>query len=47
MRIADDKKNPIVIDLVDAPSALFYMHRKRSKFYQSIGCTVETIGSQR
>lgn len=46
MRIADGKKNPIVIDLVDAPSALFYMHRKRSKFYQSIGCTVRSIGNQ-
>ena len=46
MRIADDKKDPIVIDLVDAPSSFFYMHKKRSRFYESIGCTVDGLGDQ-
>jgi superfamily II DNA or RNA helicase len=43
MRRADNKKDPIVIDLVDAAPALFYMHKKRWKLYTDIGCTVERI----
>jgi len=46
MRIADEKLQPLVIDLVDEPPALFYMHKKRSRFYTSIGCDVHPIGKK-
>ena len=43
MRRADNKKDPVVIDLVDAASSLFYMHKKRSRFYNGIGCKIKSI----
>ena len=43
MRKHEDKKHPIVIDLVDAPASLYAMHRKRSRFYEGLGCNVKTI----
>ena len=43
MRTAVDKRNPVVIDLVDNSKPLFYLHRKRSKFYTELGCTVESL----
>ena len=44
MRRAENKKEPLVIDLVDAAKALFFMHKKRSRFYEEVGCTVEKLG---
>jgi superfamily II DNA or RNA helicase len=43
MRYAENKRKPVVIDLVDAVKALFYMHKKRSRFYKELGCNVEKI----
>lgn len=43
MRTAHNKKNPVVIDLVDNSKPLFYAHKKRSKFYAELGCTVESL----
>lgn len=43
MRRADNKKKPIVIDLVDAAPGIYNMHYKRSRFYKGIGCKVKTI----
>jgi superfamily II DNA or RNA helicase len=40
MRYAENKRDPLVIDCVDAVKALFYMHKKRSRFYTELGCTV-------
>jgi hypothetical protein len=45
MRRADNKKQPLVIDLVDAAKALFFMHKKRSRFYEQVGCTVQKVGT--
>lgn len=44
MRRADDKKEPLVIDLVDRSKPLYYMHRKRSRFYKEVGCNVDDLG---
>ena len=43
MRRADNKKEPVVIDLVDGASSLYHMHYKRSRFYDGLGCKVKTI----
>ena len=43
MRRADNKKEPVVIDLVDAASSLFHMHKRRSRFYNRIGCKIKSI----
>jgi len=43
MRRADNKKDPVVIDLVDAASSLFHMHKRRSRFYNGIGCKIKSI----
>ena len=43
MRRAEDKREPLVIDLVDAPTPLYKMHFKRSRFYEGIGCKIKTI----
>ena len=45
MRRAENKKEPLVVDLVDRSKPLYYMHKKRSKFYTEVGCTVEPIGT--
>ncbi len=44
MRRAENKKEPLVIDFVDRSKPLFYMHRKRSRFYTRIGCNVDPFG---
>ena len=43
MRRAENKKEPLVIDLVDAPTRLYNMQFKRSRFYEGIGCKIKTI----
>ena len=43
MRTAENKKEPLVIDLVDYSKPLFYLHKKRAKFYRELGCTVIEI----
>ena len=45
MRRAENKKQPLVVDLVDRSKSLYYMHRKRSRFYEEIGCNVEPFGT--
>ena len=45
MRIAENKKKPLVIDCVDAAPALFAMHRKRSRFYNTLGCEVRPVST--
>ena len=46
MRFAEDKKEPIVVDCVDAVKSLFYMHNKRSRFYKELGCKVKEISRE-
>ena len=43
MRTAENKKEPLVIDLVDYSKPLFYLHKKRARFYRELGCTVNEI----
>ena len=43
MRTAENKKEPLVIDLVDYSKPLFYLHKKRAKLYRELGCTVIEI----
>tara|TARA_R110000824_G_scaffold152177_1_gene323291 strand:- start:10430 stop:11845 length:1416 start_codon:yes stop_codon:yes gene_type:complete len=43
MRTAENKKEPIVVDLVDNSKPLYYLHKKRAKFYRSLGCTVQEL----
>ena len=43
MRTAENKKQPIVVDLVDYSRGLFYKHKKRARFYRKLGCTVNEI----
>jgi len=43
MRRADNKKTPLVIDCVDTYKPLFYMHKKRDRFYKSLGCDVRKV----
>ena len=45
MRRAENKKTPIVIDLVDATKPSLYASQRRSRFYEQVGCTVEAIGT--
>ena len=41
MRTAENKKKPIVIDLVDNSKASWYAHKKRAAFYTNLGCNVQ------
>ncbi|MAH49031.1 restriction endonuclease subunit R, partial [Candidatus Pacearchaeota archaeon] len=43
MRTAENKLEPLVIDLVDNSKPLYYLHRKRAKFYRNLGCTVQEL----
>ena len=43
MRTADNKKKPIVIDLVDNSKPSYYAHKKRAKFYRELGCNVQDL----
>ncbi len=43
MRKANNKKEPIVIDLVDGSKSIHGMHFKRSRFYEGIGCKIKSI----
>ena len=45
MRRAENKKQPLVVDLVDRSKPLYYMHRKRARFYSEVGCNVEPMGT--
>lgn len=41
MRAAENKKKPIVVDLVDNTQASWYAHKKRAEFYTKLGCNVQ------
>jgi superfamily II DNA or RNA helicase len=41
MRTAENKKKPIVVDLVDNSKAAWYAHKKRAEFYTGLGCNVQ------
>ena len=41
MRAAENKKKPIVVDLVDNSKASWYAYKKRAEFYTKLGCNVQ------
>ena len=43
MRTAENKMEPLVIDMVDYSRPLFRLHKKRAKFYRELGCTVKEL----
>ena len=43
MRRAENKKQPVVIDLVDTSEKLFRQHEKREQFYKKLGCKVQEV----
>lgn len=43
MRTANNKKTPMVIDLVDNSKPSYYAHKKRAKFYRELGCNVQDL----
>ena len=43
MRTAENKKKPIVVDLVDNSKAAWYAHQKRARFYEELGCNVQEL----
>tara|TARA_R100000353_G_scaffold81955_4_gene61572 strand:- start:527 stop:1216 length:690 start_codon:yes stop_codon:yes gene_type:complete len=43
MRTAENKKKPIVVDLVDNSQAAWYSHQKRARFYEELGCNVQEL----
>lgn len=43
MRTAENKKKPIVVDLVDNSKAAWFSHQKRARFYEELGCNVQEL----
>lgn len=43
MRTSENKRTPIVVDLVDNSKPLYYLHKRRAQLYRDLGCSVEEL----